>query len=56
MERTILIIHARVESQEYPLAQIVRDHMLLHIEGVQNTKNRRSDNMWLAAKNHTPQY
>ena len=24
--------------------------MLLHIKGVPNTKNRRSDNMWLATK------
>ena len=29
---------------------------VLHIEGVPNTKNRRSDNMWLAIKNHMPQY
>ena len=40
MERTIHKKDARVGSQENPLAQIVRGHMLFHIEGVQNTKKQ----------------
>ena len=31
---------SRKESQENLPAQIVRDHMLLHIKGVQNTKKQ----------------
>ena len=32
----ILIKDARVENQENPRVQTVRDHMLLYIKGVQN--------------------
>ena len=40
MGRTIHVKDARVESQENLPAQIVRDHMLLHIKGVPNTKKQ----------------
>ena len=42
MGRTIHIKDARVESQENLPAQIVRDHMLLHIKGVQNTNTKKT--------------
>ena len=55
MERIIDIKDARAENQENPHVQIVTDHMLLLINGVRNTKSKRSDNMWSTIKSHMPQ-
>ena len=55
VERIICTRDARMEKPGNQNVLTVRGHMLHPTKGVQNTKSRHSDNIWLASKKHMPQ-
>ena len=54
--RAIIIKDVQIKRRNSQNAPVVKGHMLHLTKGVQHTKNRHLDNMWLTAKNHMPQF